>query len=150
MRVQDVMTDQVYKVAPDTTAEDAWSIMRMRRIHHLVVTQADRIVGLLSARDFAGVKGARARELHTVADLMSPNVVTIPPTTPVRKAANLMQGHSIGCLVVVSGGRIVGIVSAADLLELMGPGLDCPGSHPIRRAIRHRVPHKKQHRTASA
>ena len=57
MRVQDVMTDQVYKVSPDTTAEDAWNLMGMRRIHHLVVTQAGRIVGLLSARDFAGVKG---------------------------------------------------------------------------------------------
>ena len=37
MRVQDVMTDEVYKVSPDTTAEDAWNLMRMRRIHHLVV-----------------------------------------------------------------------------------------------------------------
>ena len=55
MRVQDVMTDQVYRVTPDTTAEDAWNLMRIRRIHHLVVTQAGRIVGLLSARDFGEV-----------------------------------------------------------------------------------------------
>ncbi len=126
MRVQDVMTDQVYKVSPDTTAEDAWNLMRMHRIHHLVVTQAGRIVGLLSARDVGGIKRARARGLHRVADLMTQRVVTISPTTPIRRAANVMRGHAIGCLVVVSGGRVVGIVTVADLLELMGRGLDRP------------------------
>jgi acetoin utilization protein AcuB len=119
MRLQDVMTDQVYKVSPDTTAEIAWSLMRMRRIHHLVVTQDGRIVGLLSARDFGAIKGARARERYTVADLMNRQVVTASPATPVRRAANVMRGHAIGCLVVVERGRIVGIVTAADLLDLL-------------------------------
>jgi signal-transduction protein with cAMP-binding, CBS, and nucleotidyltransferase domain len=124
MRVQDVMTDQVYKVSPDTTAEDAWNVMRMRRIHHLMVTEAGRIVGLLSARDFGGVKGARARELYTVADLMTTDVATITPKTPIRTAANVLRGHSIDCLIVVTGGRLVGIVTVADLLEQMGRGLN--------------------------
>jgi predicted transcriptional regulator len=59
MRVQDVMTDRGYRVGADTSAEDAWNIMRMRRIHHLivVVSQAGRTVGLLSARDFSELKG---------------------------------------------------------------------------------------------
>ena len=98
MRVQDVMTEAVYKVSSDTAAEDAWNLMRMRRIHHLVVTEAGRIVGLLSARDFSELKGPRARELHRVTDLMTPHVVTVSPTTPIRTAANLMRGCSIGCL----------------------------------------------------
>ena len=150
MRVQDVMTDQVCKVTPDTTADDAWNLMRMRRIHHLVVTQAGRLVGLLSARDFGGVKGGRERERHTVADLMTPHVVTITPKTPIRTAANVLRGDSIGCLVVVAGGRIVGIVTVADLLDQMGRGLDRPISHPQRRTIHHRVPHKKRHGAAGA
>ena len=150
MRVQDVMTDQVYKVTPDTTAEDAWNLMRIRRIHHIVVTQAGRIVGLLSARDFGGVKGARERELHTVADLMTPHVVTVTPKTPIRTAANVLRAHSIGCLVVVTRGRVVGIVTVADLLEQMDRGLDRPVSTPHRRTIHHRTPHKKQHRAGSA
>ena len=145
MRVQDVMTEAVYKVSSDTAAEDAWNLMRMRRIHHLVVTRAGRIVGLLSARDFGEIKGPRARELHTVADLMTPHVVTVSPTTTIRKAANVMRGHSIGCLVVVTGGRIVGIVTVADLLELMGRGHDLPAPTGRRRLIHHRVPHEKHH-----
>lgn len=117
MRVQDVMTDKVYKVSPDATADVAWEIMRMRRIHHLVVTHEGRIVGLLSARDFGGIKARRERERHTVRDLMTVNVVTVPPATTIRRAANIMRGRAIGCLVVVDDGRIVGIVTAADLLD---------------------------------
>jgi signal-transduction protein with cAMP-binding, CBS, and nucleotidyltransferase domain len=49
MRVQDVMTNRVHTVSPGIAAEDAWNMMRLRRIHHLVVTQANAIVGLLSA-----------------------------------------------------------------------------------------------------
>ena len=50
MRVQDEMTDRVLTVSPGIAAEDAWNGMRMGRIRHLVVTQANAIVGLLSAR----------------------------------------------------------------------------------------------------
>lgn len=124
MRLQDVMTDRVYKVSPEATAEIAWNIMSMRRVHHLVVTQDGRIVGLLSARDFAPIKTRRARELHRVADLMTQKVVTASPATPIRRAANIMRGRAIGCLVVVNeGGHIVGIVTAADLLNLMDRGV---------------------------
>ena len=137
MRVQDVMTEQVYRVSPDTTAEDAWNLMRMRRIHHLVVTEAGRIVGLLSAGDFSGVKNARARETHTVADLMTPDIPTVTPTTPLRAAANVLRGHPVGCLVVVSSGRIVGIVTVADLLEQMAGNRDRAPSTPLRRMMKH-------------
>ena len=128
MRVQDVMTEQVYKVSPDTTADVAWNIMRMRRIHHLVVTENSRIVGLLSAHDFDGIKGHRARERRSVADLMTRQVVTASAATPIRRAAHVMRGHAISSLVVVDGGRIVGIVTAADLLDLIGRGLDLRAS----------------------
>jgi CBS domain-containing protein len=119
MRLQDVMTDQVYQVSPDTSAEIAWNIMSMHRIHHLVVTQDGRIVGLLSARDFGRIKGRRARERHSVGDLMTLNVTTASPTTTVRRAANMMHGSAIGCLVIVDRRRIVGIVTVADLLDVI-------------------------------
>ncbi len=146
MRVQDVMTDQVLTVSPGIAAEDAWNTMRMRRIHHLVVTRAGRIVGLLSDRDVGGDKGTLTRANRTAADLMTAKVLTVPPTMPIRKAANLMRGRSIGCLVVVDGARIVGIVTVADLLELIGRGLDVPVVEAARPALNHRAPHRKQHR----
>ena len=146
MRVQDVMTDRVLTVSPGIAAEDAWNTMRMRRIHHLVVTRAGRIVGLLSDRDVGGEKGTLPRANRTAADLMTAKVLTVSPTMPVRKAANLMRGRSIGCLVVVDGARIVGIVTVADLLELIGRGIDPPVAAAPRPTLNHRVPHRKQHR----
>lgn len=150
MRVQDVMTDKVHTVSPDTGAEIALNLMRIRRIHHLVVTREGRIVGVLSARDVGEVKSAGARKLHTVAELMTPKVVTVPPATPIRRAASVMRGHSIGCLVVVNDGRTVGIVTIADLLEFMGRNLERPSTTPLRRTVRHRTLPKKRSDTVSA
>lgn len=48
MRVQDVMTEGVQTISPNTAAEDAWNLMRLKRIHNLVVTKGSRIVGILS------------------------------------------------------------------------------------------------------
>jgi CBS domain-containing protein len=118
MRLQDVTTDQVIEISPDTSAEIAWDIMRRRRIHHLLVTHEGRIVGILSARDFGGIKGARARELHTVGDLMTRDVVTVSITTSIRRAADIMRSRGIRCLVVLKAGRVAGIVTDADLREL--------------------------------
>jgi acetoin utilization protein AcuB len=148
MRVQDVMTDNVKIIAPAVAAEDAWNLMRLHRIHHLVVTDAKRIVGVLSDRDAGGRRGAGIRMNATVADLMTTPAVTADPTTTVRQAANIMRGRSIGCLVVVKSGRPVGIVTVSDLLELMGRGLDRPVAGTKRWTLRHRVPHGKSTSTA--
>jgi CBS domain-containing protein len=71
MRVQDVMTEGVKTVDPTTTAEDAWNVMRLNRIHHLVVTRANHVVGILSDRDVGGRRGGAVRKNGTVADLMA-------------------------------------------------------------------------------
>jgi len=55
MRMQDVMTKGVKTIAPTVAAEDAWNVMRLNGIHHLVVTKANRVAGVLSARDAVGV-----------------------------------------------------------------------------------------------
>jgi acetoin utilization protein AcuB len=143
MRVQDVMTEGVKTIAPAAAAENAWNLMRISRIHHLVVTKANRVVGVLSARDAGGRRGGAVRENSTVADLMTSPAVIVEPTTTVRQAANVMRGRSIGCLVVVDAGRAIGIVTVSDLLELVGRGLDRGAATATRRALSHRVPHRK-------
>jgi CBS domain-containing protein len=142
VRIQDVMTKAVETVMPAMEAEEAWSLMRAKRIHHLVVTEGRRIVGVVSDRDMGGRRGASLRAHHTVKDLMTDRVVTVPPPTPVRKAANLMRGRSIGCLVVAETGRVVGIITVADLLELIGRGAERPVAATTRWTLKHRAPHR--------
>jgi CBS domain-containing protein len=150
VRVQDVMTEAVQTVSPAMGAEDAWNLMRAKRIHHLVVTEGRHIVGILSDRDVGGRQGAPVRKNHTVGDLMTERVVTVPPTTPVRKAANLMRGRSIGCLVVALGRRAVGIVTVADLLELIGRGTERPVASTTRWTLKHRATRRPRTRAMGA
>lgn len=150
MRVQDVMSPGIQTVSPAVTAEDAWSLMRARRIHHLVVTRGARIVGLLSDRDAGSGRGAVVRQNRVVADLMSAPVMTIEPTATVRKAANLMRGRSIGCLVVADRGRALGILTVSDLLELVGRGLDRGVETTKRWTLKHRGPRRKPFPAAAA
>ena len=143
MRVQDVMTTGVKTIAPTTAAEDAWNMMRLNRIHHLVVTKANRVVGVLSDRDAGGRRGSAVRVDSSVADLMTAPAVTVEPTTTVRQAANVMRGRSIGCLIVVESGHAIGIVTVSDLLELVGRGLDRGAVTTDRHTLNHRTPHRK-------
>jgi acetoin utilization protein AcuB len=122
--------------------------MRQKKIHHLVVKDKDEVVGILSDRDVRGrVDDARSRP--TVADAMTRNVVTVRANDTIRSVANVMRGRTIGCVPVVEGKRLVGIVTVSDLLEVLGRGVDRPVK-PSRRTASHRVPHGKKHRAGGS
>jgi CBS domain-containing protein len=126
MRLSEIMAAMVETVPPDLPADIAWELLRRRRIHHLVVTAGHQVVGVISERDLGGRSGASIRQGRTVADLMTTGAVTATPTTTVKQAANLLRGRSIGCLPVVRGARLIGIITVSDLLELIGRGAARP------------------------
>jgi CBS-domain-containing membrane protein len=94
--------------------------MRRGRIRHLLVMDATRLVGVLSERDLGGRAGADVRERRRVQDLMTPHVVSATPQTTLRQAADLMRQRLIGCLPVLDGDRLVGIVTATDVFDALG------------------------------
>jgi acetoin utilization protein AcuB len=145
MRVQDIMTTGIETIGPDQSAETAWQLMRQKGVRHLLVWDGLERVGMLSSRDVGGSNGASVRRGRTVADLMTPDVVTVLPTTTVRQAANLMRGRSVGSLVVGSPRHAVGIVTISDLLDLLGRGDTTAVIPKPRRPLNHRVPHRKRH-----
>ena len=120
MRVRDLMTRDVETVGPELAAAEAWRRMRQRRIRHLVVMRRGEPCGIVSERDLGGARGESVRRAATVAELMTPLAVTVDPGATVRQAANLMRGRVIGCLPVVDGSKLVGIVTTSDLLEMVG------------------------------
>jgi CBS domain-containing protein len=144
MRVHEIMTAPVEKVPATMQLDEASALMRSRRVHHLVVTERSGIVGLLSTGDVQN--GTPDRRI--VRDVMSVDVATIDENDTVRRAANLMRGRSVGCLVVTSHGRLAGIVTVSDLLDLLGKGNDRRTS-AARASLHYRVPHEKQHRGRS-
>jgi len=101
----------------------ARTTMRRRGIRHLVVVDEGRVVGIVSERDFGRVR--RGGTL-AVQDVMSRNVVSATPATTFRQAANLMRGHTIGCLLVVEDDELLGLVTTTDLLDQLGRGATRP------------------------
>jgi acetoin utilization protein AcuB len=140
MRVQDVMTPKVETIPAAASAEVAWQKMVRKRIHHLVVTEDSRIVGILSDRDLGGARQERQRRGRSVAELMSANAVTASADMTLRKAANLMRGRSLGCLPVVDDGHLKGIITVTDLLEMLGRGAMRPIERSERWTLRKRSP----------
>jgi acetoin utilization protein AcuB len=144
MRLQEIMSTKVATVAPDDEAAVAWSQMQERRIRHLVVTERRRLVGVISERDLGGRGGAGLRRNRAVRELMTPKAASAAPGTTLRQAANLMSAQRIGCLPVVDDGRVVGIVTATDVLDQLGRGALRPRVGSRRRAMRVPPPGQRQ------
>lgn len=139
MRLMDIMETRVDTVTPRVPVETAMTRMKTRGIRHLVVTEDDRVVGVLSTRDI----GRRPPAGTTVADVMTAKPVTATPATTVRQAANLMRGRSLGCLPIVERGRLKGIVTTSDLLALIGRGVERPMARGVRPILAKRGPRRK-------
>lgn len=147
MRLQEIMNSDVVTVRPDQAANAAWTSMRRNNIRHLVVTENSRLLGVLSERDLGGRNGTALRRGRTVRALMTPQVATATPRTTLRQAANLMSGQLIGSLPVLEDGRVVGIVTATDVLEELGRGSTRPTVRAKRRGMR--VPPASARRAAA-
>jgi CBS domain-containing protein len=135
MRVYEVMSRKVETVKPAVLASEAKTRMRQRHIHHLVVTEGSQLQGIVSDRDLGGPKLPKALGKWTVGDLMTEPVVTVTTRTPIRRAASLMKGRSIGSLVVTSpNGKVAGIVTVADLLDLLAKRPEHASNRDLRKA----------------
>jgi len=126
MRLADIMSTQVKTVGPGATLGEARALMETAGIDHLVVVEGGLAVGVLSARDLGG-RSSSGRDAGLVEDAMSPHVVGMAPEATVRQAANRLRGRGVGCLAVMDDGRLRGIVTTQDLLELIGRGT--PSQH---------------------
>lgn len=131
------MTSRPISIAPDAPVETAMSIMRERRIRHLpVLDDAGRLVGVISDRDVRSVilapaigrflaaetrrhlvEATTALRDVPVSQIMTSPVITTTPQAPVAQAAAIMYERRIGCLPVLSSGRLMGIVTDRDVLK---------------------------------
>ncbi len=141
MRVEDLMSTQVRTVSAGESAEEALATMQRERIHHLVVLQDREVVGVVSSRDLEA--SGSFRQVQVVEDVMTSPAVTADRLMTVRQAANLLRGRSIGCLPVMDGGELAGILTITDLLELLGRGAERPAPRSQRWILKSRGPRRK-------
>lgn len=112
-------------VEPETSAFEAARLMRQHHIGALVVVDAkekSRPVGILTDRDLVIALMAEGLdpELFTAGDLMSVDLILANPEMDAMDAVQLMRQHRLRRLVIVDeAGRLVGIVTMEDILELL-------------------------------
>ncbi len=123
--VAQLMTTDLFSVHPDDLVDFAASLMDWRHIRHVPVEDdSGNLVGLISHRALlrmvARPQSGEQAEAIPVRDIMSTNPVTVTPDTPTVEAIQLMRSHQVACLPVVRDGKLVGIVSERDLIEVSG------------------------------
>jgi CBS domain-containing protein len=129
MRVKELMSAPAATVARGESLHVADGIMSMGAVRHLPVVHGPELVGVISQRDILrapgllspafglGVDARAVLKVLRVEDAMSPTVVTIEGEAPVQVAAQRLLEHRVGCLPVLDGARLVGIVTTSDLLR---------------------------------
>jgi acetoin utilization protein AcuB len=120
IRVRDVMTADPCVIASEERLERAWAVMNEQGCRHLPVVEDGHLVGILSMTDI-GRLGATipAVMARTVAESMTRNPLTADPDESIESAAGRMGLRKVNCLPVVTGGKLVGIVTTYDLLDAL-------------------------------
>lgn len=114
-KVDDVMTQQVMTMTPHQTAGHVREVMQQHRVSCFpIVGPENEPVGVITAGDLIGHADGQK-----VSQFMTEKVFTVPRYEDVAIAARIMQNHHIHHLVVTDEGKVVGIVSAFDLLTLI-------------------------------
>lgn len=108
-----------WTISPEATVFDAIQMMADKNVGALLVTEANRLVGIISERDYTrkvALKG-KASKLTAVREILSDHVIHVTPANTVEECLRIMTEHRIRHLPVLEGDRIVGVVSIGDLVN---------------------------------
>lgn len=128
--VVQVIRGQVFSLRAEDNLSVLDSSMYWKKVRHVPVTDDDgRLVGIVTERDLLrhlaspllGYTPTEQNQLKTafvVGDIMTRDVRTIAPQTPLREAAKTLYDNKIGCLPIVENGILVGILTESDFVRI--------------------------------
>lgn len=109
----------VHTIGPDAKVIEALQLMAQKDVGALVVLDGERIVGILSERDYARkviLLGKSSQDIP-VREIMTADVVSVDPGRSIEQCMALVTQRRIRHLPVLEGGRLIGIVSIGDLVK---------------------------------
>jgi acetoin utilization protein AcuB len=116
MKTSQAMTRDVVVVSPSVGVRAARRLMERMNIRHLPVVAEGRLIGMVSDRDLLDYG---PDEPGTCGQVMTSPPITCAPDTPVSQLATMMLEHRIDSIPVVQNGRLTGLVTSSDLLQLL-------------------------------
>ena len=120
-----IMSTDLITLRPESTVADARSLMQSNRIHHLpVIDGKDNLVGLVTFTNVLAATDSFLRDpenrIHAtdlqVKDIMVTDIATIDEHASLRQAAMFIEKHQIGCLPIVTKGKLRGIITDTDFV----------------------------------
>lgn len=120
--VQDVLNEKghdVHRIGPDDTVFDALRAMAEHEVGALPVLEGERLVGMVSERDYARkvILLERSSRNTPVRDIMTSRVTCVEPSRTVEECMALMTDKRTRHLPVLEDGRLIGLVSIGDLVK---------------------------------
>jgi CBS domain-containing protein len=113
--VAEVMGTELFTLTPDTVVASALRLASARRIRHFLVIEDGSLTGIVCQSDLR-----QARESSLVSGCMKSPVLCIGPDTTVKDAVDIMDQNEVGCLPVVTGTFLVGMITRDRLSKLTG------------------------------
>lgn len=109
----------VWSIPPDATVYDALAMMAERDVGALLVMSGERLLGIISERDYARkviLQGLSSRET-AVHEIMTETLVAATPDSTVEECMRSMTHHRIRHLPVMQSDRVIGVISIGDLVN---------------------------------
>ena len=117
MKAKDIMTKEVLTVTPSTTVRELAILLTKNNISGVPVRDKnDKIVGVVTQADIVGKKGKQVKAI------MSKKIISVAEDTAVEEIARLMTAQKIKRVPVMRDGKVVGIVSRADIVSAIARG----------------------------
>ncbi|MBC8288531.1 MAG: CBS domain-containing protein [Nitrospinae bacterium] len=129
MKVKELMSTKLTTVSPNDKLDRVFFLYNFENFRHLPVVDKNKLVGILSDRDLKKILGPKKTivenpdgttvQLSTrrVKNIMKRGVMTIEPEQRAADAAAIMAKNKIGALPVVHKDKLVGIITATDILK---------------------------------
>jgi CBS domain-containing protein len=127
VRVSEIMTGAAVLDSSDDTLAEAARKMWKQQTGSLLVVDGEDLVGIITERDVlkAVATGVSLGETR-ISEIMSKDVITVPPGASLREAAKIMADKWIRHLPVVDNGKLVGVLSQRDLAGVLAGALNEP------------------------
>ncbi len=129
MLVSNRMTRNPLTVRPDDSIAEALERMRREKVRHFPVLEGGKLMGIVSRQDLLYASPSSVTSLNVwevtylvsqvkVREVMTKRVITVQEDCPVEEAARVLADNKIGCLPVMRGDLLVGIITESDLFRI--------------------------------
>jgi CBS domain-containing protein len=121
IKIEDWMSKPVRRVTKDISLRKAIKLMDENNIGVLPIVENDKPIGVITERDILRRVVAKGLDLDkkTVEDIMTKNPITIEHDASILEVTRLMSENNFRRLLVVKSGKLVGVVTAKDVIEVM-------------------------------